>query len=291
MWHPDNVVHSIDASADLSVPPAAESQAAVRFTVPAETGHRLVADALLPGWLRPVINHIDGTPLPDWVLHATDEPPPGARRGAVLMLMAEGAHGPDLVITRRAATLRSHAGQPAFPGGALEPGEDDIAAALREAQEETALDPHSVVPAALLPQLYLPPSRFSVRPVLAHWRTPGPIRAVDPAETQRVARVPIASLADPANRGIVVLTPGAGSGLRQTLRTPAFRVDGFTVWGFTAGLVDLLLEWGGWAVPWDHSREMVPESTRIPSGSGSLPAGMPATGLSPAGLPPEAGTA
>ena len=136
-----------------------------------------------------------------------------------------------------------------------------------------------------------------MRPVLAHWRTPGPIHAVDPAETQRVARVPISSLADPANRGTVVIPAGVERGLRQTLRTPAFRVDGFTVWGFTAGLVDLLLEWGGWAVPWDHCREMVPESTRILSGvdlpATNLfpPAGIPSIGIAPAGVPPAVGLA
>lgn len=223
-----------------------------------DTGRRLVPDALLPEWLSSLVNRIDGAPLPGWVLHATDPPPPDARRGAVLMLLAEGDDGPDLVITQRASTLKAHAGQPAFPGGAVEDGEDDVAAALREAHEETALDPSGVLPAAVMPQLYLPPSRFAVRPVLAHWRTPSPIRAVDPAETQRVLRVSVATLADPDNRGTVVLRAGGARGLRSTFRSPAFRVDGLTVWGFTAGLVDLLLDWGGWAMPWDRSREMTP---------------------------------
>jgi hypothetical protein len=110
----------------------------------------------------------------------------------------------------------------------------------------------------MLPQLYLPPSRFAVRPVLAHWDAPCEIRAVDPAETQRVLRVPVADLANPDSRGSVVLKAGGPRGLTRTLRSPAFRVGGLTVWGFTAGLVDLLLEWGGWAVPWDRSREMTP---------------------------------
>jgi 8-oxo-dGTP pyrophosphatase MutT (NUDIX family) len=223
-----------------------------------DTGRRLVPDALLPDWLRAVVQKVEGAPLPSWVLHATEAPPPDARRGAVLMLLAEGDDGPDLVITQRAATLRAHAGQPAFPGGALEPGEDDVAAALREAAEETAVDPSGVVPAAVLPRLYLPPSRFAVRPVLAHWRSPSEIRAVDPAETQRVLRVPVTTLADPANRGAVVLRTGGAGGLPRTFRSPAFRVGGLTVWGFTAGLVDLLLEWGGWSVPWDRNREMTP---------------------------------
>ena len=142
--------------------------------------------------------------------------------------------------------MRSHAGQPAFPGGAADPGEDAIAAALREGQEETGLVPTSVLPAALLPDLYLPPSGFIVSPVLAYWQQPGDVGPVDPAETAVVARVPIAELVDPANRG-QVFHPSGFVG-------PAFEVAGLLVWGFTAGLVDTLLELGGWSVPWDRNR-------------------------------------
>ena len=210
----------------------------------AEVGHRLVPGAGLPPWMRPMVDRADGGRLPRWVRHAAEPAPEGARRSAVLMLLADGEAGPDLLLTGRAATLRAHAGQPAFPGGALEPGEDAVAAALREGQEETGLDPGSVTPAAVLPSLYLRPSGYVVSPVLAHWHHPGPVRPVDPAETEVVARVPLADLADPANRCSVVL--------REGLRSPAFTVAGLVVWGFTAGLVDLLLEWGGWAVPWDR---------------------------------------
>lgn len=209
-------------------------------------GRRLVPDTELPAWLRPVVDRVDGDPLPLRLRRATGAAPDGARRSAVLMLLADSGNGPDVLLTGRATTLRSHAGQPAFPGGALDPGEDAVAAALREGREETGLDPDSVTPAAVLPELYLRPSGYLVRPVLAHWREPGPVHVVDPAETAVVARVPVAELADPANRGTVHLPQG--------FRTPAFTVAGLVVWGFTAGLVDLLLDWGGWSVPWDFDR-------------------------------------
>jgi 8-oxo-dGTP pyrophosphatase MutT (NUDIX family) len=231
---------------------------------PDPAGHRLVPSAGLPAWLRPVVDRADGGRLPRWVRHATEPAPEGARRSAVLMLLADGPAGPDLLLTGRASTLRAHAGQPAFPGGALEPGEDAVAAALREGQEETGLDPDSVTPAAVLPALYLRPSGYVVSPVLAYWHHPGPVRPVDPAETAVVARVPLADLADPANRCSVVL--------RQDLRSPAFTVAGLVVWGFTAGLVDLLLDWGGWAVPWDHAITITaPSASPLPvepAGSG-----------------------
>jgi 8-oxo-dGTP pyrophosphatase MutT (NUDIX family) len=209
-------------------------------------GHRLVGDDQLPSWMRPLVDNVHDAQLPGQLSNLVGLAPANARRGAVLMLFGEGPAGPDLLLTERAATMRSHAGQPAFPGGAIDPGEDAITAALREGQEETGLVPASVLPAALLPDLYLPPSGFLVRPVLGYWREPGDVRAVDPAETAAVARVPVAELVDPANRGLVRHPSGFVG--------PAFEVADLLVWGFTAGLVDTLLELGGWSMPWDRNR-------------------------------------
>lgn len=174
-------------------------------------------------------------------------PPQGGRRSAVLVLFGTGPRGPDLLFIERAATLRSHAGQPAFPGGAQDPTDDGpVAAALREAQEEVGLEPAGVVVLGTLPDLWLPPSGFVVTPVVAWWRDPHQVGAVDQAEVAAVSRVPIAELVDPANR-LSVSHPSGWLG-------PAFDVGDMRIWGFTAGLTDRLLELGGWAVPWDRSR-------------------------------------
>lgn len=211
------------------------------------TGRLLVDDLSdLPDWMGALTRNVDGHTLPGPIARLSGLAPPDARRGSVLMLFGEGPFGPDLLLTERAATMRSHAGQPAFPGGSLDPGETVVQAALREGQEETGLDPASVQPVALLPELFLTPSSFLVSPVLAYWRDPGEVRAVDPAETAAVARVPIAELVDPTNRGQVRLSNG--------WMGPAFQVADLLVWGFTAGLVDSLLELGGWSKPWDRQR-------------------------------------
>ena len=199
----------------------------------------------LPEWLRPVADAAAGVKGSD--LTRFLPPPTGGRPSAVLMLLGEGAQGPDLLLIERAHDMRSHAGQPAFPGGALEPGDTGpIDAAVREAHEETALDPAGVEPFALLPDLWVPVSDFVVTPVLAWWRDPSPVRVADPTEVASVHRVPIEQLVDPARR-MRVRHPSGYVGL-------GFDVAGLLVWGFTAGLISGLLDLAGWSRPWDPDR-------------------------------------
>ena len=213
----------------------------------------LVDDDEVPAWLRPVIRRSLDGPLPGLLDRAARQRQSGNRQSAVLMLLGEGPAGPDLLLTQRATTLRTHAGQPAFPGGRIEPGEDAVAAALREGNEETGLDPASVQPLVLMPRLYLPASEYVVQPVLAYWRSPGPVGPVDPAETSAVARVPISELADPANRLWVRYRSYQGAG---------FQVSNMLVWGFPAALVEGLLDLGGWATDWQFESTPVVELAR-----------------------------
>jgi 8-oxo-dGTP pyrophosphatase MutT (NUDIX family) len=202
-----------------------------------------------PPWLRPLLDGLLDVDRDDLLPHHLEPPPSDARRAAILMLFGETpAQGPDVLLAERASTLRSHAGQVAFPGGGTECSDSGaIATALREAEEETGLDPSGVVPLAVLPELYLPPSRFAVTPVLAHWARPSRVHAVDQGETATVVRVPLAALADPANR-LRIQHPSSG------YIGAAFIVSGLLVWGFTAGILSALLDRGGWARPWDTTR-------------------------------------
>lgn len=200
----------------------------------------------VPQWLQPVAE-LAAVVKPEQL--STFLPPDefDGREGAVLVLFGEGDHGPDLLIIERAHDMRSHAGQPAFPGGAIDPGDaSPQAAALREAQEETGLDPDGVDVFASLPALWLPPSNFSVTPVLGWWREPSPVRAADPREVASVHRIPIAELSDPKNR-VRVRHPSGYMG-------PGFAVRGLLVWGFTAGLISRLFAMVGWEQAWDVER-------------------------------------
>lgn len=206
----------------------------------------------LPEWLEPVeraARTVEPRQLSRFL-----PPETGGRQSAVLILFGEGARGPELLLLERAGGLRSHAGQLSFPGGALDPedgdpdGDGPVRAALREAEEETGLDPSGVQVFGVLPRLYIPVSGFVVTPVLGWWREPSPVAPVSPLETAHVFTVPVSHLTDPAHRAMAVHPSGH--------RGPAFKVGTALVWGFTAGVIDRILHYAGWERPWDRDREV-----------------------------------
>lgn len=215
------------------------------FTSPRQQLEALAADAgLLAGWPRDAVD------------------PATARAAAVLVLFGprdgvEVANDPydlDLLLLARATTLRSHAGQVAFPGGRREDADPDlVATALREAEEETGVDPSGVEVLGVLRALPFPFSLHIVTPVLAWWRHPSPVHVADEAESTAVFRVPVADLIGPERR-VSTLVQRDG----QTWKGPAWvlDVDGTEqiLWGFTAMIVDAVLDRLGWAQPWDRER-------------------------------------
>ena len=233
---------------------------------PTQAGETIsLSPDLGPAWLRPLIDNVGQVSdaarrrLPAQVLAmltaAATTTPPSGRDAAVLVLFSGPSAGPvegqvpveaDLLLTVRASTLRHHAGQAAFPGGASDPSDSGpVVTALREAQEETGIDPGRLHPLATLERTFVAPSQFHVVPVLAYSPDPGPVAVINHAETAKVARVPLRAFINPANRLMVYRQP------HRDFAGPAFLLNEMLVWGFTGQVISAMLDVASWAQPWD----------------------------------------
>jgi 8-oxo-dGTP pyrophosphatase MutT (NUDIX family) len=165
---------------------------------------------------------------------ATRRPPGELRPAAVLVPLLAARGEPTVVLTRRADELTSHAGQVAFPGGRIEPGETALEAALREAWEEVGLDPAAVEPLGL-GDPYETGTGYLVTPVVG-WIA----RAVEltprPGEVAEIFAPPFAFLLDRANHRQDHYE--APDGARR--RYWAMPWEGRYIWGATAGMLRAL---------------------------------------------------
>lgn len=119
------------------------------------------------------------------------------RPAAVLIPVVARPEGATVLLTRRADTLARHTGQIAFPGGRLDPGETAVQAALREADEEVALNPAGVEVLGLS-DAYETGTGFLVTPVIGWLETP-PVTTPSPDEVAEVFETPWDFLMDAAN--------------------------------------------------------------------------------------------
>ena len=170
-------------------------------------------------------------------LHEGDANPTvdGARPSAVLVLVADGPEGAEVLLTRRSQAMRNHRGEVSFPGGRLDPGESYEQAAVREADEEVGLPHHAVEVLGRLSPISTLVSRSWIVPVLGRLTAPVSVSART-GEVDRVLWTPLLDLTLPGTfREEWWAMPGGERPLYF------FELDDETVWGATARMLHEVL--------------------------------------------------
>jgi 8-oxo-dGTP pyrophosphatase MutT (NUDIX family) len=164
-------------------------------------------------------------------------PGPSRRPAAVLCALFDEDGQAHVVLTRRSSRLRSHTHQVSFPGGRLDKGEDELHAAMREAQEEVGLDPASVEVIGRLSDLRTVVNPAPITPFVGVLQSRPKLRP-NPAEVERAFTVPLLELTDPdVYREELWQFP---DGIERPMHF--FELIGDTVWGATARMLHELLD-------------------------------------------------
>lgn len=162
--------------------------------------------------------------------------PKSLRDAAVLIPIIDRADEPSVLFTQRSHDLPSHAGQISFPGGRVEPQDENmIATALREAHEEIGLPPHRVEIAGEF-GVHFGGQGYAVTPVVGIVH-PSTSFNPCPDEVHDIFEVPLAFLVDEANH---IVEQRSFGGVDYSMFAVPY--GDWHIWGLTAGIVHTLMQ-------------------------------------------------
>ena len=163
---------------------------------------------------------------------------PTTRESAVLCVLYEEAGEPHVVLTRRSPRMRSHAHEVSFPGGRKDEADPDLwCTALREAEEEVALDPSSVTCIGELDRFVTVGSQSLIHPFVAVAQTKPDLYVASPAEVEAIVHVALGELL----RDDVWREEIWGFREYGARALTFFEIQGDTIWGATGSMLRQLL--------------------------------------------------
>lgn len=171
-------------------------------------------------------------PLFKQSFHADLQSDQALRRAAVFVPLVQRPSGLHVVFTRRADHLYDHAGQVSFPGGRIEPtDQDEVAAALRETHEEIGIEPQYIQLFGTHPS-YITSTQFTMKPVIGVLK-PGFTLKPDLSEVAEVFEVPLSVLLDPNQHRLHYAQIGKGEDRYYF----SISWQSYFIWGATAALI------------------------------------------------------
>ncbi|WP_245149434.1 CoA pyrophosphatase [Acinetobacter baumannii] len=163
---------------------------------------------------------------------------------AAVLIAITNENNPKVLLTRRSIHMNNHAGEVSFPGGKRDPSDtSNIVVALREAQEETALNPFDVQLLGDLP-MQRARSGLSVKPIVG--LIPPEVTLIpQPTEIDRIFFVPLQQLIETSPMPYEVRYA------HQSLYFPSLQIDNEIIWGLTARMLIALFKYGlGYQKEW-----------------------------------------
>ncbi len=179
----------------------------------------------LAGNLRGMASHQRMMP-PNRKLKAAAGDSSRLKPSSVLLLLFEENNELFICLIKRPVTMKHHAGQVAFPGGRIDPGETALETALRETWEEIGIPPEKIIILGSLSELFVDVSGFLIQPFVG-WLTRKPGFTLNAAEVEKVILFPLLKYKDNLEETELETVSGK-------LKVPCFHFEGEIIWGATA---------------------------------------------------------
>ncbi|MEP5830644.1 coenzyme A pyrophosphatase [Maribacter sp. 6B07] len=160
------------------------------------------------------------------------------RAGVMALFYPTKNMGTNLLLILRKTYKGVHSNQVAFPGGKEEKSDDGLlTTALRETYEEVGVAPKDITVIKEISEIFIPPSNFMVQPYIGLYRNPKPFVKQD-AEVELILEVPVSDFLDDT----LVVSKKMTTSYAVDIEVPAFKLNGYIVWGATAMMMNEIKE-------------------------------------------------